>query len=148
MPQIRKYEVDAIVDGICTQILANSGSVVNNLKKTDEYIELKNLNNDIKLLQKERKALTDKIDSLSIKRGNELASFNLNVIKNEVFKASIPYSYNTIKSDDLVIETNLSGYSSAREDIFNRLTIALLPSDSMENIQEIMSTIVDEFLTV
>ncbi len=106
MPQIRKYEVDAIVDGICTQIL------------------------------------------VSRIRSEELAHFNLNVIKNEAFKATIPYSYNNIKSDELKIETDLSSYSTAREEVFNRLTIALLPSDSMDNIQAIMSTIVDEFLNV
>ena len=147
MPQIRKYEVDAIVDGICTQIIANSGNVIDKLKKTDEYIGLTKRTNEINRLTKEKKALSDKIDSLCSKRNNQLKHFNTNVIKNEAFSASIPYSY-SYESDDLVIETNVSGYSSAREDIFNRLAIALLPSDSMENIQEIMSTIVDEFLNV
>ena len=148
MPQIRKYEVDAIVDGICTQILVNSSSIIEKLKETDEYVALTKRNNEINLLQKEKKALTDKIDSLCRIRSEELAHFNLNVIKNEAFKATIPYSYNNIKSDELKIETDLSSYSTAREEVFNRLTIALLPSDSMDNIQAIMSTIVDEFLNV
>tara|TARA_R100000329_G_C7603745_1_gene214149 strand:+ start:799 stop:1242 length:444 start_codon:yes stop_codon:yes gene_type:complete len=147
MPQIRKYEVDAIVDGICTQILVNSSSIIEKLKKTDEYAELNKRNSEINLLKEEYKALSNKIDSLSSKRSEELAHFNLNVIKNEAFKATIPYSYNSAE-DKIKIETDVSAYSNAREEVFNRLTIALLPSDSMENIQEIMSTIVDEFLNV
>lgn len=55
MPQIRKYEVDAIVDGICTQIIANSGNVIDKLKKTDEYIGLTKRTNEINRLTKRRK---------------------------------------------------------------------------------------------
>ena len=47
MPQIRKFEQDAIVDGICTQILANSGHMISKLKDTPEYKELSSLKEQI-----------------------------------------------------------------------------------------------------
>ena len=47
MPQIRKFEQDAIVDGICTQIVANSGHMISKLKETPEYKNLVSLKEQI-----------------------------------------------------------------------------------------------------
>ena len=145
MPQIRKFEQDAIVDGICTQILANSGHMISKLKDTPEYKELSSLKEQIGDFGKKINELEEAKSEL--RRQFEKARINFN---NSVSNTVLNIESSAYYSDtpEIEIKANISGYSSAREQISNKLAVKLLPSDSLENIQAIMSSIVDEFLEV
>ena len=147
MPQIRKFEQDAIVDGICTQIVANSGHMISKLEKTPEYKELASLKEQIGDFDKKINELEKARSELKKQFDEAKTNFNDSISHTALYIQSGGYSY--YNSDlPVQIEVNVSGYGSVREQISNKLTVKLLPSDSLENIQTIMSSIVDEFLEI
>jgi len=145
MPQIRKFEQDAIVDGICTQIVANSGHMISKLEETPEYKSLTGFKNLIDDLNKQIKELEETKSELRKQFDKNRTDFNESVSNTALYiDSSAYYSDNP----DVEIKVNVSGYGSVRDQIRNELAVKLLPRDSMENIQAIMASIVDKFLKV
>ena len=144
MPQIRKFEQDAIVDGICTQIVANSGHMISKLEETPEYRKLSSLKEQIGALGKQISELEEAKSKLREQFEKTRLDFNESVSHTALHIESGGY-YNAA---NVKIKVNVSGYGSVREQISNELAVKLLPSDSLENIQAIMSSIVDKFLKV
>ena len=145
MPQIRKVEQDAIVDGICTQIVANSGHMISKLEETPEYKNLASLKEQIGDFGKKIRELEDAQSELRKQFNDARINFNESLSHTALHIESAAY-YASEKSVE--IKVNVSGYGSVREQISNELAVKLLPSDSLENIQAIMSSIVDKFLEV
>ena len=144
MPQIRKFEQDAIVDGICTQIVANSGHMISKLEETPEYKKLASLKEQIGSLGKQISELEEAKSKLREQFEKTRLDFNESVSHTALHIESGGY-YNAA---NVKIKVNVSGYGSVREQISNELAVKLLPSDSLENIQAIMASIVDKFLEV
>ena len=148
MPQIRKFEQDAIVDGICTQIVANSGHMISKLEETPEYKNLVSLKEQMGDFGKKINELEEAKSELRKQFEKARTNFNESISHTALYVDSDSYYYSSQEDSPVEIKVNLSGYSSAREQISNKLAVKLLPSDSLENIQAIMSSIVDEFLEV
>ena len=147
MPQIRKFEQDAIVDGICTQIVANSGHMISKLEETPEYKNLASLKEQIVDFSKKISELEEAKSELKKQFDNARTNFNESVSHTALYIDSSSY-YRSQENSSVEIKVNVSGYGSVREQISNELAVKLLPSDSLENIQAIMSSIVDKFLKV
>ena len=147
MPQIRKFEQDAIVDGICTQIVANSGHMISKLEETPEYKNLANLKEQIVDFSKKISELEEAKSELRKQFDNARTNFNESVSHTALYIDSSSY-YRSQENSSVEIKVNVSGYGSVREQISNELAVKLLPSDSLENIQAIMASIVDKFLEV
>ena len=147
MPQIRKFEQDAIVDGICTQIVANSGHMISKLEETPEYKKLASLKEQIGSLGKQISELEEAQSELRKQFNNARINFNESVSHTALYIDSNSY-YRSQENSSVEIKVNVSGYGSVREQISNELAVKLLPSDSLENIQAIMASIVDKFLEV
>lgn len=147
MPQIRKFEQDAIVDGICTQIVANSGHMISKLEETPEYRKLASLKEQIVDFSKKIRELEDARSTLKKQFDEARTNFNESVSHTALYIDSNSY-YRSQENSSVEIEVNVSGYGSVRDKISNELAVKLLPRDSMENIQAIMSSIVDKFLEV
>ena len=147
MPQIRKFEQDAIVDGICTQIVANSGHMISKLEETPEYKNLASLKEQIVDFSKKISELEEAKSELRKQFDNARTNFNESVSHTALYIDSNSY-YRSQENSSVEIKVNVSGYGSVREQISNELAVKLLPSDSLENIQAIMSSIVDKFLKV
>jgi len=144
MPQIRKFEQDAIVDGICKQIVANSGHMISKLEETPEYKNLASLKEQIGSLGKQIRELEDAQSELRKQFEKTRKDFNESLSHTALYIESGGY-YNAANVE---IKVNVSGYGSVRDQISNELAVKLLPSDSLENIQAIMASIVDKFLEV
>ena len=145
MPQIRKFEQDAIVDGICTQIVANSGHMISKLEETPEYKNLASLKEQIGDFGKKIRELEDAQSELRKQFEEARTNFNESLSHTALnIESSAYYSSET----SVEIKVNVSGYGSVRKQISNELAVKLLPKDSMENIQAIMASIVDKFLEV
>jgi predicted RNase H-like nuclease (RuvC/YqgF family) len=147
MPQIRKFEQDAIVDGICTQIVANSGHMISKLEETPEYKNLVSLKEQMGDFGKKIRELENAQSELREQFNEARTNFNESISHTALYVDSDSY-YRSKENSSVEIKVNLSSYSNAREQISNKLAVKLLPSDSLENIQAIMSSIVDEFLEV
>ena len=147
MPQIRKFEQDAIVDGICTQIVANSGHMISKLEETPEYKNLASLKEQIVDFSKKISELEEAKSELRKQFDNARTNFNESVSHTALYIDSNSY-YRSQENSSVEIKVNVSGYGSVRDQISNELAVKLLPSDSLENIQAIMSSIVDKFLKV
>lgn len=147
MPQIRKFEQDAIVDGICTQIVANSGHMISKLEETPEYKNLASLKEQIVDFSKKISELEEAKSELRKQFDNARTNFNESVSHTALYIDSNSY-YRSQENSSVEIKVNVSGYGSVRDQISNELAVKLLPRDSMENIQAIMASIVDKFLEV
>ena len=147
MPQIRKFEQDAIVDGICTQIVANSGHMISKLEETPEYKNLASLKEQIVDFSKKISELEEAKSELRKQFDNARTNFNESVSHTALYIDSSSY-YRSQENSSVEIKVNVSGYGSVRDQISNELAVKLLPRDSMENIQAIMASIVDKFLEV
>jgi len=147
MPQIRKFEQDAIVDGICTQIVANSGHMISKLEETPEYRKLASLKEQIVDFSKKISELEDARSTLKKQFDEARTNFNESVSHTALYIDSNSY-YRSQENSSVEIKVNVAGYGSVRDQISNELAVKLLPRDSMENIQAIMSSIVDKFLEV
>ena len=147
MPQIRKFEQDAIVDGICTQIVANSGHMISKLEETPEYKNLASLKEQIVDFSKKISELEEAKSELKKQFDNARTNFNESVSHTALYIDSNSY-YRSQENSSVEIKVNVSGYGSVRDQISNELAVKLLPSDSLENIQAIMASIVDKFLKV
>ena len=142
--QFRKFEIDAMVDGVCTKILCNADHVETQFKNLQEYADIEEALNDLKEARERvkqaeeevsilRKTLTEDIDSFNIKYGNE------------VFKLSYSTGYGSY-NEKLTFETSVNGYHGARKTIASELAVELLPRDAKDNIMQIVSDLADKFI--
>ena len=85
MTQFRKFEIDAMVDGVCTKILCNADYVETQFQNKKEYAdliirlnELKDATIRVKEVEQEvdilRKTLIEDLDSFNTLFGNEVFS--------------------------------------------------------------------------
>ena len=144
MPQIRKFEQDAIVDSTISTIVSDKSEVIATLEATPEYTGIKQRFDSIKDLKKQSKALDDKADFETKELESAVEVFNEDVLNsNPIYKLE----YNTYYrgNDGLSFNTDTSSYSGIRTAIQNDIAIALLPKDAVNNINSIIERIADKF---
>ena len=144
MPQIRKFEQDAIVDTTLATIIADRDEVIATLKATPEYTGIKQRFDSIKDLKKQSKALDDKASLETKELESAVEVFNEDVLNsNPIYKLE----YNTYYrgADGLSFNTDTSSYSGIRTAIQNEIAIALLPKDAVNDINSIIERIADKF---
>jgi len=144
MPQIRKFEQDAIVDSTISTIVSDKSEVIATLEATPEYTGIKQRFGSIKDLKKQSKALDDKASLETKELESAVKAFNEDVLNsNPIYKLE----YNTYyRGDDgLSFNTDTSSYSGIRTAIQNDIAIALLPKDAVNDINNIIERIADKF---
>ena len=141
--QFRKFEIDAMVDGVCTKILCNADHVKAQFENLQEYADIKEVLNDLKEAKKEVKEAEEKVSRMRKLLTEDIESFN-DQYGNEVFYLNYSYGYSC--NDSLQFETSVNGYHGARKTIASELAVALLPSDAKDNIMQIVSDLADKFI--
>ena len=142
--QFRKFEIDAMVDGVCTKILCNADHVKAQFENLQEYADIKEALNDLKEAKKEFKEAEEKVSRMRKLLTEDIESFN-DQYGNEVFKLSYSTGYGS-HNEKLTFETSINGYHGARSTIASELAVALLPSDAKDNIMQIVSDLADKFI--
>ena len=143
MTQFRKFEIDAMVDGVCTKILCNSEHVQAQFKNQQEYVNIEKALSDLAEAKEADKKAGEKVDTLRKLLTEDVKAFNAEY-GNEVFKLNFNYGYSC--KDELKFETDVNGYNGARYTIASELAVALLPADAKDNIMQIISGIADKFI--
>ena len=143
MTQFRKFEIDAMVDGVCTKILCNADHVEAQFKNLQEYADIKEALNDLKEAKKEVKEAEEKVSRMRKLLTEDIESFN-DQYGNEVFKLKYDYGYSC--ADSLEFKTDINGYHGVRSTIASELAVALLPADAKDNIMQIISSLADKFI--
>jgi protein subunit release factor A len=144
MPQIRKFEQDAIVDSTISTIVSDKSEVIATLKATPEYTGIKQRFDSIKDLKKQSKALDDKADFERKELESAVEVFNEDVLNsNPIYK--LEYSKYYRGDCGLSFNTDTSSYSGIRTTIQNEIAIALLPKDAVNDINSIIERIADKF---
>jgi protein subunit release factor A len=148
MPQIRKFEQDAIVDTTLATIIADRDEVIAKLKLTPEYVGIKQRLDSIRDLNKQSKAIDDKVGFERKDLENIVEAFNEDVLnQNPIYKLEYNrYSYGG--ETGLKFNTECSSYSKAGQAIQNEIAIALLPKDAVNDINSIIERIADKFKIV
>ena len=144
MTQFRKFEIDAMVDGVCTKILCNADHVETQFKNQLSYAVMEERLNDLKEAKAESKKADEKADRIRKLLTNDVDSFN-DIHGNEVFKLVFTTGYGSY-GDKLNFETDVNGYRGARYTIASELAVALLPADAKDNIMQIISDLADKFI--
>ena len=142
--QFRKFEIDAMVDGVCTKILCNADHVEAQFKNQLSYAVMEERLNDLKEAKAESKKADEKAARIRKLLTNDVDSFN-DIHGNEVFRLVFNVGYGSC-SDKLNFETDVNGYRGARYTIASELAVALLPADAKDNIMQIISSIADKFI--
>ena len=148
MTQFRKFEIDAMVDGVCTKILCNADHVETQFTNQPEYTALIIGLNDLRDAVKRVKQAEEEVSILRRTLNDDLNSFNIKY-GNEVFSLKYDYGYSTgygSHNEKLTFETSINGYHGARSTIASELAVALLPSDAKDNIMQIVSDLADKFI--
>ena len=144
MPQIRKFEQDAIVDSTISTIVSDKSEVIATLEATPEYTGIKQRFDSIKDLKKQSKALDDKASLETKELESAVEAFNEDMLNsNPIYK--LEYSKYYRGDDGLSFNTDTSSYSGIRTTIQNEIAIALLPKDAVNNINSIIERIADKF---
>ena len=144
MTQFRKFEIDAMVDGVCTKILCNADHVETQFKNQLSYAVMEERLSDLKEAKAESKKADEKADRIRKLLTNDVDSFN-DIHGNEVFKLVFTTGYGSY-GDKLNFETDVNGYRGARYTIASELAVALLPADAKDNIMQIISDLADKFI--
>jgi protein subunit release factor A len=145
MPQIRKFEQDAIVDSTIATIIADRDEVIATLEATPEYTGIKQRLDSIKDLRKQEKALGNKASLEKKELEKAVEVFNEDVLNsNPIYKLEFD-SWRYSESDGLSFNTDISSYSKTATIIQNEIAIALLPKDAVNNINSIIERIADKF---
>lgn len=144
MTQFRKFEIDAMVDGVCTKILCNADHVETQFKNQLSYAVMEERLNDLKEAKAESKKADEKAERIRKLLTNDVDSFN-DIHGNEVFKLVFTNGYGSY-GDKLNFETDVNGYRGARYTIASELAVALLPADAKDNIMQIISDLADKFI--
>jgi len=145
MTQFRKFEIDAMVDGVCTKILCNADHVETQFTNQPEYTALIIGLNDLRDAVKRVKQAEEEVSILRRTLNDDLNSFNIKY-GNEVFSLKYDYGYSSTAGGEISFETSVNGYHGARNTIASELAVALLPSDAKDNIMQIVSDLADKFI--
>ena len=145
MPQLRKFEQDAIVNQTVAIIIENKEEVVATLKATPEYQGLQQRLNSIKDLRKQSEALDDKASLERKEFEKAIEVFNEDVLNsNPIYKLEYnEYSYQDVKG--LRFKTDINSYSGALTTIQDKIALALLPKEAVNDIDSIINKIADSF---
>ena len=145
MPQIRKFEQDAIVDTTLATIIADRDEVIATLKATPEYVGIKQRLDSIRDLNKQSKAIDDKVGFERKELESIVEAFNEDVLNsNPIYKLEYNrYSYQG--ETGLKFNTSTSSYGNAGQAIQNEIAIALLPRDAVNDINSIIERIANKF---
>jgi len=145
MPQLRKFEQDAIVNQTVAIIIENKEEVVATLKATPEYQGLQQRLNSIKDLRKQSEALDDKASLERKEFEKAIEVFNEDVLNsNPIYKLEYNrYSYRGAKG--LSFKTDINADGGALTTIQDKIALALLPKEAVNDIDNIISKIADSF---
>ena len=145
MPQLRKFEQDAIVNQTIEIIIKNKEEVVATLKATPEYQGLQQRLNSIKDLRKQSEALDDKASLERKEFEKAIEVFNEDVLNsNPIYKLEYNrYSYRGAKG--LSFKTDINADGGALTTIQDKIALALLPKEAVNDIDNIISKIADSF---
>ena len=148
MPQLRKFEQDAIVNQTVEIIIKNKEEVITKLKLTPEYVGIKQRLNSIDDLQKQREALDKKARFEREEFEKAIEVFNEDVLNsNPIYKLEYnEYSYKHCQdAKGLRFKTDINSYSGALTTIQDKIALALLPKEAVNDIDSIISKIADSF---
>ena len=147
MPQLRKFEIDSIVDAICTKIVSGSEDTKAILYETIEY---KSIDSDIQraIIMKDKiDEAQNLLDDLTTEISHSIESFNKEICSKAFqLEQYNSYSYRNSRTTMPTINLNLEGYNSVYEDVFSKVAFALLPKDATENLEQIKTDIASEYL--
>jgi len=145
MPQLRKFEQDAIVNQTVEIIIENKEEVITKLKLTPEYQGLQQRLNSIKDLRKQSEALDDKASLERKEFEKAIEVFNEDVLNsNPIYKLEYNrYSYRGAKG--LSFKTDINADGGALTTIQDKIALALLPKEAVNDIDNIISKIADSF---
>ena len=145
MPQLRKFEQDAIVNQTVAIIIENKEEVVATLKATPEYQGLQQKLNSINDLRKQSKALDKKARLEREEFEKAIEVFNEDVLNsNPIYKLEYNrYSYRGAKG--LSFKTDINADGGALTTIQDKIALALLPKEAVNDIDNIISKIADSF---
>ncbi len=135
--QIRKFEQDAIVDTIYSKVEANAKKDMQSRIKSKEFKALTKLLDKRKSLHKEVRKLEHKMTDAQNKAKDILKGINES-IADKNYTISCGYACTETPSIDYKNSWSL------KSEIANKVAIALLPKDAIENIDEIISKIASE----
>ena len=141
MPQIRKFEQDAIVDKTLASCVSNKEEVIYQLEGTAKYRKIKDDFDNIEELKKQEKVLEKQISSEKDRLNNAVDAFNKDVLKsNPIYKLE----YNSAcwrANESLRFNSDIGSYSTIGNTIANEIAIALLPKDAVNDIESIIERI-------
>lgn len=147
MPQLKKWQVNTIVDAICADITNGAEDTKAILYETIEY---KSIDSDVQraIIMKDKiDEAQNLLDDLTKEISHSIDSFNREICSKafqlEQFNS---YSYRNSRTTMPTINLNLEGYHSVYEDVFSKVGFALLPKDATENLEQIKTDIASEYL--
>ena len=137
--ELRKFEIEAITEQITANIVKRRNKEVNDFQKSDAFASARELEKSLKKLSKKKREINKEISDIK------------NIIRNEVSKLRY-----TLKRDDInlyfqehypdedgVLLLEPSVYDSRRK-VVQKLTLALIPNDVRDRLEEIVSQITNE----
>ena len=140
--QIRKFEQDAIVDTIADKIETELKSKRQEMIKDDrDYESMLSDANQMKALGKDIDNLTDKRNLLYGSVYERVQEWNVRSSRSNNSYALDINRYQGVLS----LKPKLSSYH-LKEKISNKVAIALLPKDAIENMDTIIANIAKEFV--
>mgnify|MGYP006254846951 FL=1 len=137
--ELRKFEIEAITEQITANIVKRRNKEVNDFQKSDAFASARELEKSLKKLSKKKREINKEISDIK------------NIIRNEVSKLRY-----TLKRDDinlyfqehypdedgvLLLEPSLY---DIRRKVEQKLTLALIPNDVRDRLEEIVSQITNE----
>lgn len=137
--ELRKFEIEAITEQITANIVKRRNKEVNDFQKSDAFASARELEKSLKKLSKKKREINKEISDIK------------NIIRNEVSKLRY-----TLKRDDInlyfqehypdedgVLLLEPSVYDIRRK-VEQKLTLALIPNDVRDRLEEIVSQITNE----
>jgi len=137
--ELRKFEIEAITEEITANIYKRRNKEVNDFQKSDAFASARELEKSLKKLSKKKREINKEISDIK------------NIIRNEVSKLK-----HTLKKDDInlyfqehyadddgVLLLEPSVYDIRRK-VEQKLTLALIPNDVRDRLEEIVSQITNE----
>ena len=135
--QIRKFEQEAIVDTIVNTIEKTFKSKRQELTEDDRgYASMLSDANRIKALNKQIEELTDLRNQIATSVSERTQEWN---------GANSSYRLDLTRYSG-VLKLDLANQYKMKQDVTNRVAIALLPKDAIENMDTIIANIAKEFV--
>ena len=137
MTQMRKFEQEAIAKEILDTIKTNSSKEQQALEKNSKELKsIRKLNAKVESLHDQERELYRQRRLLVEEMGDDIQSFNNSLSSDTLFKLNKDYDDN--------ISWSCNEWE-IRQNIENKLAIALLSNDWQERLPEIISSIANQF---